>query len=104
MNEDKWEPTRNAVNYTAKNIFSILGLIFAFVFSPAGLILSIIGLNKAKSENGDTKFAKIGMIISIVIMVIELIVVVAVLGVACQASNDAIDTVDKVVDKFPSMN
>lgn len=101
MSKDKWEPTRSTVNYAVKNIFSILGLVFAFIFSPAGLVLSIVGLNKAKAENGDTKFAKIGLIISIVVMVIELIVVISVLAVGCSAANDANQIVNDTINSFP---
>lgn len=79
-NDDKWQDTRNSVNYVSKNIFAILGIVFAFLVAPVGLVLSIIGKNKAEQDGDQSsaKLSKIGMIISIVVMVIELIALVAV--------------------------
>lgn len=104
-NDDKWQDTRNSVNYVSKNIFAILGIIFGFLVAPVGLVLSIIGKNKAQ-QDGDSssaKLAKIGMIISIVVMVIELIAFVSVLAVGCSAQKDAIDLADKVIDGMGNM-
>lgn len=97
---DKWEDTRNTVNYTSKNIFGILGIIFAFLCSPVGLVLSIIGKSKAVQDNdpAGAKLCKIGMILSIVFMVIEFIVFVAVFAVACSAQKEAFDFVDRTID------
>ena len=57
-NDDKWQDTRNSVNYVSKNIFAILGIVFAFLVAPVGLVLSIIGKNKAE-QDGDQSSAKL---------------------------------------------
>lgn len=50
------------------NIKSLLGLIFSFVFFPAGLILSWMGLKESKTSNDETGriLAIIGLVISII--------------------------------------
>lgn len=90
---DKWEETRNTVNYTSKNIFAILGLIFAFIIAPVGLILSIIGKSKASQDNdvSSVKLAKAGIIVSIVVMVLEVVAVVAVYAMGLSLFNQAFD-------------
>ncbi len=50
----------------------IVGLVLAFLFSPAGLVLSIIAKSKSKSTGHDNVIALIGIIISIIGMVILL--------------------------------
>lgn len=90
---DKWEETRNTVNYTSKNIFAILGLIFAFIIAPGGLILSIIGKSKASQDNdvSSAKLAKAGIIVSIVVMVLEIIAVVAVYAIGFGMMKETVD-------------
>lgn len=59
------------------NIFAILGLVGAFVCAIAGIILSIIGLNKAKALDGKGKgLAIAGLIISIISTVVQVLLVV----------------------------
>lgn len=49
-----------------RNIYAILGLIFAFVFWPAGLILSFYGFGFSKIHNGRGKALAIaGLIVSV---------------------------------------
>lgn len=50
------------------NIKSILGLVFAFVFFPVGLILSWLGWNEAKENNDESGriLGLVGLIISLV--------------------------------------
>ena len=61
------------------NIFAILGLIGAFVWDIAGLILSIIGLKKAKTMGGKGKgMAMAGLIISIARIALAILAVVGV--------------------------
>jgi hypothetical protein len=63
------------------NVFAILGFIFAFVFSPLGLVFSIIGLSKAKKMGGRQKgLAIAGLIISIVSLVISIIYIIVIIG------------------------
>lgn len=59
------------------NIFAILGLIGSFLCAIAGLVLSIIGLKKAKALEGKGKgMAMAGLIISIISAVAQVLVVV----------------------------
>lgn len=59
------------------NIFAILGLVGAFVCAIAGIILSIIGLKKAKALEGKGKgLAIAGLIISIISTVVQVLAVV----------------------------
>ena len=56
------------------NVFAILGFIFAFVFSPLGIIFSAIGLGRAKKMGGKQKgLAIAGLVISIVSFVFSII-------------------------------
>ncbi len=52
------------------DIFALLGFIFAFVFPIAGLVLSIIGLNRTKSGGRGHGLALAGVIISIVFILV----------------------------------
>lgn len=90
---DKWGETRNTVNYTSKNIFAILGLIFAFIIAPVGLILSIIGKSKASQDNdvSSVKLAKAGIIVSIVVMVLEVVAIVAVYAMGLSLFQQSVD-------------
>lgn len=51
----------------------IVGLVLAFVFSLAGLIVSIVARNKSKAAGFDNAPAKWGIILSIVFMVLGVI-------------------------------
>lgn len=65
----------------AANTFAILGFIFAFLFSPLGLIFSIVGLSKAKKMGGKQKgLAIAGLIISIISVVIAILYFVLIAG------------------------
>lgn len=56
------------------NIWAILGLIFAFVFWPLGLVFSIVALVQLKSGREQGKgLAIAGLVISIVIAVITIL-------------------------------
>ncbi|MBP6312589.1 MAG: DUF4190 domain-containing protein [Flavobacteriales bacterium] len=57
------------------NIFALLGFIFAFIFPLAGLVLSIIGLNKTRGGGNGHGLALAGLIISIVFLAIYGVVV-----------------------------
>ncbi len=71
------------------NIFAILGLVFAFIFPIVGLVLSIIGLNKAKEMNGEGHgLALAGLVVSIVEMVIVLIAVICVVALGAAAISN----------------
>lgn len=60
-------------------VFSILGLVFAFIaLQLPGLILSIIGLKKSKKAGFPTTLAVVGIILNILFMVITLGVIAAI--------------------------
>lgn len=76
---------------------SILGLVFAFLFWPVGLILSLIGISRTgKGKRPGRGLAIAGTIISAIAGVIVVIVIVAIAGAASQASDD----VDAAVVQF----
>jgi hypothetical protein len=55
----------------------IVGLVLAFVFSLAGLIVSIIARNQSKAAGVPNTTATIGIVVSIIGLVIGAIVVIA---------------------------
>jgi uncharacterized membrane protein len=76
------------------NTMAILGLIFAFVFAPVGIVLSALGLKQTKQRNeGGHGLALAGLILSIIFSifwVIWLIVLVA-FGTAAVKTASEID-------------
>jgi|GEM_PF-2402391 len=59
-------------------VFSILGLVFAFIaFQLPGLILSIIGLKKSKKAGFPTTLAVVGIILNSLFMVVGLGIIAA---------------------------
>ncbi|MBP6642489.1 MAG: DUF4190 domain-containing protein [Flavobacteriales bacterium] len=68
MNAEVAPPASDEVG--GVNIFALLGFIFAFIFPIAGLVLSIIGLNKTKGGGNGHGLALAGLIISIVFLVV----------------------------------
>jgi Domain of unknown function (DUF4190) len=57
------------------NVMAILGLVFAFVFSPLGIVFSAIGLSQTKKRGeGGRGLAIAGLILSIVFLLIGLLV------------------------------
>ena len=59
------------------NTMAILGLVFAFVFSPLGIVFSAIGLKQIKQRReGGRGLALAGLIISIISVIIGIIAVV----------------------------
>jgi hypothetical protein len=57
-----------------ENVVAVMGLIFAFIFSPAGIIISAFGLSEAKKMNGEGReLALAGLIVSIALTILEII-------------------------------
>ena len=76
-----------------KNIMAILGLIFAFSIPLLGLILSIIGMNKAKEMNDNGRsLALAGIWVSIVFMVVSPVLLVLVLVAAPSLQRNVRDS------------
>ena len=67
------------------NTMAILGLVFAFVFTPLGLVFSAIGLSQIKNRReGGRGLALAGLILSIVFLLIGILVAVLVLAAASE--------------------
>lgn len=81
------------------NTMSVLGLVFAFVFSPLGLIFSAIGLRQAKRrwERG-RELALAGLVVSLVMLAIGALVVLLVLPKMLEAAEAM--TVDAIADEL----
>jgi hypothetical protein len=70
------------------NTMAILGLVFAFVFTPLGIVFSAIGLKQIKERReGGRGLALAGLILSIVFLVIGILIAVLALTVF----KDAVD-------------
>jgi len=54
----------------------IVGLVLAFVFPIAGLIVSIIARNKSKAAGVENGLAKAGLILSIIFLVLGVIIAI----------------------------
>jgi hypothetical protein len=71
------------------NVMAILGLVFAFVFSPLGIVFSAIGLSQTKKRGeGGRGLAIAGLILSIVFLLISLLLFFFVFA----AVKDAVET------------
>ena len=72
------------------NTMAILGLVFAFVFTPLGIVFSAIGLKQIKERReGGRGLALTGLILSIVFLVIGILVAVLALTVFKAAVDKA---------------
>src|SRR5690606_11587196 len=65
----------------------IVGFVLAFVFSLAGLIVSIIARNKSKAAGFENQLATWGMILSIIFMVLGIIFSIVVFSTAMMSVN-----------------
>ncbi len=70
------------------DVFAILGLVGAFVFAPAGIVLSAIGLSRIKRDGSQGRgLALAGLIISIISILIGVIALIFVVVVGTTAAN-----------------
>jgi len=77
------------------NTMAILGLVFAFVFSPLGIVFSALGLSQIKQRReGGRGLALAGLILSIVFVVLGvlMLVLLAVVGSAAVSAGSAIES------------
>jgi uncharacterized membrane protein YvbJ len=63
----------------SKNPICLVGFILAFIIPTAGLILSIIGLNRHNLAAKDEKFSKFGIIVACIRFVLTIIYVIYIL-------------------------
>jgi hypothetical protein len=72
------------------NTMAILGLVFAFVFSPLGIVFSAIGLKQVKERReGGRGLALAGLILSIVFVILGIIAAVLFVTVVSAAVEEA---------------
>lgn len=65
----------------------IVGFILAFLVSPAGIIVSAIGLSKSRKSGNKNGLALAGLILSIVFTIIAIVVTVLLVGAAVALLN-----------------
>ena len=65
----------------------IVGFILAFFVSPAGIIVSAIGLSKSRKSGNKNGLALAGLILSIVFFIIAIVVTVLLVGAAVALLN-----------------
>ena len=66
----------------------IVGLVLAFVFAPAGIIVSAIGMSQSKKVGYKNTPALVGLILSIIFTIIWIIsIIIVILGFAAAASQ-----------------
>ena len=70
------------------NTMAILGLVFAFVFSPLGIVFSAIGLSQIKKRReGGRGLAIAGLVLSIIFMLIGVLIFVFAFAAVQQAAE-----------------
>ena len=80
------------------DVFAILGLVGAFVFAPAGIVLSAIGLNRIKRDGSQGRgLALAGLIISIVSTLVGLVALFFVIVIGTTAANSLEDAAGQAV-------
>ena len=72
------------------NVMAVLGLVFAFLFAPLGVVFSAIGLSQTKRRGAKGRgLALAGLIIAILAVVLEVLVIVLAVAAAERAVNTA---------------
>jgi hypothetical protein len=85
------------------NTMAILGLIFAFVFSPLGIVFSAVGLRQIKQRReGGRGLAIAGLVLSIVFVLIGIALFAVVIAVADEVADQT--TVSAVPLDAPAEN
>ena len=71
----------------------IVGLVLAFVFPLAGIIVSVIAKNQSKAAGVENTPAKIGLILSIIFLILGIIIgIVYAVGMAALFSSGVVTT------------
>ena len=78
-------------DYPGKTL-GIVGLVLAFVFALAGLIVSIIAGNQSKAAGYKNTPAKVGVILSIVFLVLGIIGFIASFALSAALVQNGVDT------------
>lgn len=84
---------------------AILGIVFAFVIPPVGIILSAIALNKATDD--EKRLAKVGLICGIVFSALAIIAGIIGIVVAANAANRSVElaseTMKSITNNIPKI-
>ena len=78
------DPVRPIANPMAQ-IVGIVGLIFAFAFPPAGLVVSIIAKRMSKAAGDRSPFATWGIVLGIVFTVLAILFIILFIAVTAGA-------------------
>jgi uncharacterized protein DUF4190 len=85
------------------NTMAILGLVFAFVFSPLGVVFSAIGLKQTRERReGGRGLALAGLILSLAFILIGILVAVLMLAVVAPAVEDATQAAEAAAVEDPT--
>ncbi len=80
------------------DVVSILGLVFAFLFWPIGLVLSLVGIGRTgRGKRNGRGLAIAGAVISVIAGIIAVVVIVAIAGAANSASTE-LDAISEELD------
>lgn len=75
------QQTDQASSSTETDVIGIISIIMPFAgFAPIGVVLGIIGINRAKQGGYSPTLSKVGLIISSIFMLIFLVVIVLIFG------------------------
>lgn len=85
------QPTAGTGEDPGKTL-GIVGLVLAFVFALAGIIVSAIALKKSKEAGFKNTIAKVGLILSIVFLVIGIITSIALFAATFAAIEAGVTT------------
>jgi preprotein translocase subunit SecG len=86
-------PAPGAAPVADGKTLGIVGLVLAFVFPLAGIIVSVIAKNQSKAAGVENTPAKIGLILSIVFLVLGIIILIAyAVGMAALFSSGVVTT------------
>lgn len=66
---------RKKNNKSLLDTYGIISMILAIILPPAGIIVGLIGVQKAKSNRRDPKLSKIGWILSLILTLVGIITI-----------------------------
>jgi hypothetical protein len=79
------------------NLMAILGLVFAFVFSPLGIVFSAVGLSQIKTTREKGRgLAVAGLVLSIAFLVLGVLLVVMLFVVSAGTAVDELSSADRL--------
>jgi preprotein translocase subunit SecG len=86
-------PAPGAAPVADGKTLGIVGLVLAFVFPLAGIIVSVIAKNQSKAAGVENTPAKIGLILSIIFLILGIIIgIVYAVGMAALFSSGVVTT------------